>query len=134
MTGIPHSRSWHADANEKKKVFERITLVAAAPSQPPRAARVCQAPLAAGVLHDAGAGVPFVAAPSIAAAGGRRCVGFTAAGEAPPQVLEQVSGEEHVDPGVTAAVEAGQQHGDDEGHVCGQRHEVRSVYSVVSLM
>ena len=26
--------------------------------------------------------------------------------------------EAHVDPGVTAAIEAGQQHGDDEGHGC----------------
>lgn len=87
-----------------------------------------QAPLAAGVLRDAGAGVPFVLAPSIAAA--RHHVVFTAAAaEALHQVLEQVSGEEHVDPGVTAAVKTGQQHGDDEGHVWGHRQRV-----VVSLM
>lgn len=35
-----------------------------------------------------------------------------------PQILEEVPGETHVDPGVTAAVEAGQQHGDDEGRGC----------------
>lgn len=35
-----------------------------------------------------------------------------------PQILEQMPGETHVDPGVTAAVEAGQQHGDDERHGC----------------
>lgn len=89
-----------------------------------------QAPLAAGVLRDAGAGVPFVLAPSIAAA--RHHVVFTAAAaaaEALHQVLEQVSGEEHVDPGVTAAVKTGQQHGDDEGHVWEHRQRV-----VVSLM
>lgn len=97
---------------------------AASPSQPPHAARVCQAPLAAGVLHDAGAGVPFVSAPSIAAAAGRLRVVFTAGKEAPCQVLEQVPGKEHVDPGVTATVEAGEQHGDDEGHVWGWRQRV----------
>jgi len=31
--------------------------------------------------------------------------------------MEQVTSKEHVDPGVAAAVETGQQHGDDEGHV-----------------
>lgn len=31
--------------------------------------------------------------------------------------MEQVASKEHVDPGVAAAVETGQQHGDNEGHV-----------------
>lgn len=35
-----------------------------------------------------------------------------------PEIMEQMPREAHVDPGVTAAVEAGQQHGDDEGHGC----------------
>lgn len=33
--------------------------------------------------------------------------------------MEEVPGVEHVDPGVAAAVEAGQEHGDDEGGGCG---------------
>lgn len=40
-----------------------------------------------------------------------------------PQILEQVAGEEHVDPRVTATVEASEQHGDDEGHGWGQQRE-----------
>lgn len=78
-----------------------------------------QAPLASGVLHDAGAGLALVLAPSIAAA---RHHLVLAAAEDLRQVLEQVSSEAHVDPGVTAAVKAGQQHGDDKSHVWGQRH------------
>lgn len=34
-------------------------------------------------------------------------------------------GEAHVDPGVAAAVEAGQQHGDDEGHGCRRQERER---------
>lgn len=41
-----------------------------------------------------------------------------AAEEAADEVVEQVPGVEHVDPGVAAAVEAGQEHGDDEGEGC----------------
>lgn len=47
---------------------------------------------------------------------GRLEVAVGAAREVLPEVLEQVSRKAHVDPGVAAAVEAGQQHGDDEGH------------------
>lgn len=32
--------------------------------------------------------------------------------------MEEVAGKAHVDPGVAAAVQARQQHGDDEGHGC----------------
>lgn len=64
---------------------------------------------------------------SIAAAGGGCQVLSAAAEEATRQVLEQVTGKEHVDPGVTAAVEAGQQHGDDEGHGCRRREGERRV-------
>ena len=72
-------------------------------------------PLAAGVLH--GVRVALVPALSVTAAGGGCQVMSTAAEEALCQVLEQVTSKEHVDPGVTAAVETGQQHGDDEGHI-----------------
>lgn len=57
----------------------------------------------------------------ITVTGGSRQVLFTAAEEALPQVLEQVTGKEHVDPGVAAAVETRQQHGNDEGHFWGER-------------
>ena len=89
-------------------------------SRSPRAGCVCEAPLAALVLDDVGGGAALVPARSIAAAGGGCQVLSAAAEEATRQVLEQVTGKEHVDPGVTAAVEAGKQHGDDEGHVCGK--------------
>lgn len=86
-------------------------------SESSRAGGVRQAPLAAGVLEDVGGRVALVPAGALAAAGGRRQVLSAAAGrETPHQVAEQVAGEEHVDPGVTAAVQTGQQHGDDEGH------------------
>lgn len=85
--------------------------------QSPCAGCVCEAPLAAHVLDDTSDGVTFVPALMITAAGGR-CQGPSAAAEeALHQVLEQVAGKEHVDPGVTAAVETRQQHGNDEGHV-----------------
>lgn len=83
----------------------------------PSAGCVREAPLAACVLDDTSDGVTFVPALMIAAAGGRRQGLSAAAGEAPHEVLEQVTGKEHVDPGVTAAVETRQQHGDNEGHV-----------------
>lgn len=45
--------------------------------------------------------------------------GATPAGQAVCHILEQVPAEEHVNPGVAAAAEAGQQHGDGESHVGG---------------
>lgn len=45
--------------------------------------------------------------------------GAAPAGQAARCVLEQVPAEEHVNPGVAAAAEAGQQHGDGESHVAG---------------
>ena len=81
------------------------------------AGRVCEAPLAAGVFDDISGAVALVPALSITVAGGVCQVLSTAAEEAPHQVAEQVTSKEHVDPGVTAAVEASQQHGDNEGHV-----------------
>jgi len=32
--------------------------------------------------------------------------------------MEEMASKKHVDPGVTAAVQTGQQHGDDKGHCC----------------
>lgn len=78
---------------------------------------MCEAPLAATALDDASGGLALVPAMFITAAGGGRQVLSTAAEEGLHQVMEQVTAKEHVDPGVTAAVETGQQHGDDEGHV-----------------
>lgn len=86
-------------------------------SQPPCAGCVCKAPLTARVLDDRRSRVPLVLALLTTAAGGSCQQPSAAAEEAAHQVLEQVTGEEHVDPGVAAAVETCQQHGDDEGHV-----------------
>lgn len=41
-----------------------------------------------------------------------------AAEEALHKLVEEVAREKHVDPGVAAAVEAGQEHGNDEGRGC----------------
>lgn len=82
----------------------------------PCAGRVSEAPLTAGVLDDISAAA-LVPAVSIAPARRVRQVASTAAEEALHEVMEQVTSKEHVDPGVAAAVETGQQHGDDEGHV-----------------
>lgn len=79
-----------------------------------------EAPLAAHVLDDVSGGVTLVPASSIAGAGRVRQVLSAAAEEALCQIVEQVPGKEHVDPGVATTVEAGQQHGDNEGHVCGE--------------
>lgn len=46
-----------------------------------------------------------------------------AAEEALCQLVEEVAREEHVDPGVAAAVEAGQKHGDDESRSCREKGE-----------
>lgn len=89
--------------------------------RPPVAGRVREAPLAAGGLEDvSGAVFSLVPAVLIAAARGVRQVLSTAAEEAPRQVVEQVTGKEHVDPGVATAVETGQQHGNYKGHVYGK--------------
>ena len=61
-----------------------------------------------------------------AALGGLEVVSRTAQ-KVLPEILEQVPSEAHIDPGVTAAVEAGQQHGDDEGHGCRRQEGQRRV-------
>ena len=83
-----------------------------------RVGRLSDAPLAAGALDDVGGGVALVAGVKVplALAAGRLEVARGAAHKALPEVLEQVPRKAHVDPWVAAAVEAGQQHGDDEGH------------------
>ena len=75
-----------------------------------------EAPLAAGVLHDEGGAGPGGELPP-AATRGRSQVPPGATAQTPQQITEQVARKEHVDPGVAATVEAGQQHGDDEGRV-----------------
>lgn len=85
--------------------------------RPPCAGRVREAPLTAGILDDVSGGRALVRALVFAAAGRVCQITSATAEEAPQQVLEEVTGKEHVDPGVTAAVQAGQQHGDDEGDV-----------------
>lgn len=59
----------------------------------------------------------------LAVALGRLEVAGGAAQKILPEIVEEMSGKAHVDPGVAAAVEAGQQHGDDEGHSCGRQRE-----------
>lgn len=88
------------------------------PGVPSRGGRLRQAALtaAAAAEHEGGR----VALPAHAELAGRPRLQVPrgAAEEAPHQVVEQVPRVQHVDPGVAAAVEAGQQHGDDEGGGC----------------
>lgn len=53
---------------------------------------------------------------------GRLKVVSRAAQKALPKIVEEMPREEHVYPGVTATVETGEQHGDDEGHGCTRGH------------
>lgn len=77
-----------------------------------------EAPLARALAaEDEGGGVALLADAQVARRP-RLQVARGAAEEAPHQVVEEVPGVEHVDPGVAAAVEAGQEHGDDEGGGC----------------
>ena len=90
---------------------------------------LCDAPLAARALDDKGGGVALVAGVKVTltAALGRLEVVSRTAQKVLPKILEKVPGEAHIDPRVTAAVEAGQQHGDDEGHGCRRREGERKV-------
>lgn len=77
-----------------------------------------EAPLARALAaEDEGGGVALLADAEVARRP-RLQVARGAAEEAPHQVVEEVPGVQHVDPGVAAAVEAGQEHGDDEGGGC----------------
>lgn len=81
------------------------------------------ASLAAGALHDVSGGVALAAQVvlQITAALRRLQVACRTAQKVLLQVMEQVSSKAHVDPGVTTAVQTGQQHGDDERHCCERR-------------
>lgn len=57
-----------------------------------------------------------------------------AARQASGEVGEEVPAEDHVDPGVAAAVEAGQQHGDDEGHGCRRQEREESYCAAATKM
>ena len=91
---------------------------------------VCEAPLAAGVIDGIRGGVALVPALLITAAGGGCQVLSTAAEEALHQVAEQVTSKKHVDPRVAAAVETGQQHGNDKGHVYKKRHREEQIIHI----
>lgn len=90
-----------------------------------------EAPLAARALDGKVRGDALVAGVKVALAGalGRLEVARGAAQEGLPEVLEEVPGEAHVDPGVAAAVEAGQQHGDDEGRGCKEMRRITLAWS-----
>ena len=90
----------------------------AGPGATLRGGGLSDAPLAAGAFDDVRGGVALAAGVLVslaAALRGLQVVG-RAAEERLPQVVEQVAREEHVDPGVAAAVQAAQEHGDDERH------------------
>jgi len=85
---------------------------------PSRRGRLREAPLARALAaEDEGGGVALLADAQVARRPGLQ-VARGAAEEAPHQVVEEVPRVQHVDPGVAAAVEAGQEHGDDEGGGC----------------
>lgn len=77
------------------------------------------APLArAATTQDEGGGVAFLADARLSRPAALQ-VPSRAAEEALHEFVEEVACEEHVDPGVAAAVEAGQEHGNDESRGCG---------------
>lgn len=76
-------------------------------------------PLArAATTQDEGGGVAFLADARLSRPAALQ-VPSRAAEEALHEFVEEVACEEHVDPRVAAAVEAGQEHGNDEGRGCG---------------
>lgn len=90
-----------------------------------RAGRLRDAPLAAGALNDQGGRDALVTGVQVALAAAPRRIEVApgAAQEILSQVVEEVAREAHVDPRVATTVEAGQQHGDDEGHSCRKGQE-----------
>lgn len=88
------------------------------PAMPSHHGWLHEAPLARALAAEAeGGGVALLADGQVARRP-RLQVARGAAEEAPHQVVEEVPRVQHVDPGVAAAVEAGQEHGDDEGGGC----------------
>lgn len=87
-----------------------------------------EAPLAhALAAEDEGGGVALLADAQVARRP-RLQVARGAAEEAPHQVVEEVPRVQHVDPRVAAAVEAGQEHGDDEGRGCKAERAIRVLW------
>lgn len=84
----------------EQKVSSRLSL-----SLAPRAGGVRQA---ACILDGIGGRVELVSTLSVAAAGGHSQVSTTTAQKAVCPLVEKVTSEEHVDPGVTATVQTGQ--------------------------
>lgn len=87
-----------------------------------------EAPLARALAaEDKGGGVALLADAQVARRP-RLQVARGAAEEAPHQVVEEVPRVQHVDPRVAAAVEAGQEHGDDEGRGCKAERAIRVLW------
>lgn len=76
-------------------------------------------PLAAGTFDDVGGGVALtgILLRIVAALRGLQIECGTAQ-QVLLKVMEEMPSKKHVNPGVTAAVQTGQQHGDDKGHCC----------------
>lgn len=75
---------------------------------------LCAAPLAGAVLAQNKGGRVTLFADTCLSRPGALQVAGGAAEEALHELVEEVAREEHVDPGIAAAVEAGQEHGDDK--------------------
>lgn len=83
------------------------------------------APLAgAAATQDEGGRVAFLADTRLSRPAALQVAG-RAAEKALHKFVKEVAREQHVDPGVAAAVEAGQEHGDDEGRSCREGREER---------
>lgn len=83
------------------------------------------APLAgAAATQDEGGRVAFLADTRLSRPAALQVAG-RAAEKALHKFVKEVAREQHVDPGVAAAVEAGQEHGDDEGRSCRVGREER---------
>lgn len=76
----------------------------------------------AATTQDEGGGVAFLANARLSRPAALQ-VPSRAAEEALHEFVEEMAREEHVDPWVAAAVEAGQEHGNDEGRSCGAGRE-----------
>lgn len=97
---------------------------------------LCDTPLTASALNGKGWGVALVTGVKVTltAALGWLEVASGTAQKVLPKILEQMPSEAHVDPGVAAAVEAGQQHGDDEGHGCRRQEREESYCAAATKM
>lgn len=82
--------------------------------------------LAAGTFDDVGGGVALtgILLRITVALSGHQIESGTAQ-QVLLQVMEKMASKKHVDPGVTAAVQTGQQHGNDEGHCCREENSFK---------